>query len=324
MDKPPVPVTGDSIERGGLSGNLKGAIWMIASGVGFTLHTVLARDLSADLHPVAIAFWRSFLALAIAAPLIVTGHAKMRLVRFRLVFIRSLFGTFGFIFSMLALWDIYALPFAEFSALSFTRPLFVTILAGLVLRERVGPHRWAAVLAGFIGVLVMVGPGLSAHGGLNIASIYTLASAFCFAGAIILVKSLTADHTPLALLIWANLLSSVMLSVIIAICAVARPDWAIWSLPSSGAVWGLVALMALTGLGAQFAYITATSIADVSFVSPMDYLRLPMATVADWIIIRTLPGPLTWVGAAVIVVATLYITLREARLKRARAIKPPL
>ena len=59
------------------------------------------------------------------------------------------------------------------------------------------------------------------------------------------------------------------------------------------------------------------SVGDVSFLSPMDYLRLPMAAVADWLIFQMLPGPWTWVGTAIIIGATLYITLRERRLRKA-------
>ena len=72
--------------------------------------------------------------------------------------------------------------------------------------------------------------------------------------------------------------------------------------------------MSLTGFGAQFCYIKAMSIGDASFLSPMDYLRLPMAVAADWWMIKTFPGMYTWIGAAIIIAATLFITLRE-RLK---------
>jgi drug/metabolite transporter (DMT)-like permease len=110
---------------------------------------------------------------------------------------------------------VFGLPLAEFNALSFTRPLFVTLLAVFLLREKVGVHRTSAVIAGFIGVLVMtlVPALLGSDGGthFSIGSLFAILSSLCFAFTIVLVKSLTGVHSPLALLIWANLLSSLFI-----------------------------------------------------------------------------------------------------------------
>jgi len=309
--------------------NLEGAAWMLVSAVGFTIHVVLAKLLSADVHPIYIAFLRSLLAFAIAAPLLVSGHVKLSTYRFELVFTRSVFGSIGFIFSMLAVWEIYNLPFAEFNALSFTRSLFVTIFAAIILRETVGLLRWGAVLVGFLGVLIMAVPGvvffwtdIGAAPTLSLGSLFAILSAICFAVAIVLVKSLTQHHKPIELLIWANLLSTGMLLTFIlvanALSFAPGLSWMgiPWAAPSAK-VWGMLGLMALTGLGAQFCYIKAMSIGDASFLSPMDYLRLPMAVVADWWLIKTFPGIFTWIGAGIIIAATLFITVRE-RMKKAK------
>ena len=78
--------------------------------------------------------------------------------------------------------------------------------------------------------------------------------------------------------------------------------------------WGWVALMGIVGFGAQFCYISAMSVGEASFISPVDYLRLPMSSVADFFVFRVVPGVNVWIGAAIIVVSTLYIGARE-RLK---------
>lgn len=296
--------------------NLEAALWMIASGLAFTVFLTLAKVNSSDQHPAVLAFWRSFVGLLVTVPAILrSGTAVLRITRPWLVIVRSLFGTAAFICSMFAISDMFTLPLSQFNAISFSRAMFVTILAALLLREIVGAWRWGAVAVGFVGVLVMVMPGWFLPGYASEAIIVdggtwlALASAAGFAGAIVLVKSLTATHSPMTLLIWANLLSSVLLLPFLVLYGT-WPGWA---------ETGLLVVMALAGVAGQYCYITAMSIGDASFLSPMDYLRLPMAALADWLIFQLLPGLHVWLGAGVIVAATLVITLRE----RHRSPVPP-
>jgi drug/metabolite transporter (DMT)-like permease len=69
--------------------------------------------------------------------------------------------------------------------------------------------------------------------------------------------------------------------------------------------------MGIVGFGAQFCYIAAMSVGEASFISPVDYLRLPMSSVADFLVFRMVPGVNVWIGAVIIVISTLYIGLRE-------------
>ncbi len=289
-----------------LSGNGRGALWMVASGVGFTIYLVFAKLLSETSHPVFLAFVRALIGLILTLPVLYrAGLGVLRTPRFGLVAWRSLFGSLGFILSLIAVSDFFQLPLSQFNAISFSRPLFVTILAAFILGELVGPRRWAAIAIGFAGVLIMTAPGLLPGAGeaatVDLGSVLALASAVAFAGAIILVKTLSRDHSPSALLIWANLLSTVLLLPAAII---------FWSSPTWGE-WGQILAMSVAGLGAQFCYITAMSIGDASVLSSMDYLRLPMAALADWLLFRLLPGLHVWLGAGIIVAAALYIALRE-------------
>lgn len=291
---------------------------MLASGLGFTVYLTLAKLLSGDVHPFVLAFFRSFIGFAVTFPLLMRrGIGYLATSRFPILFVRSLLGTLGFVLSLVAISEAFSLALSQFNALSFSRSLFVTLLAAFVLREAVGAHRWGAVAVGFLGVVVMAVPGalffwvpgVSSDVSFDLGSVLALASAAAFAGAIVLVKSLTTTHSPMQLLIWANLLSTLLLAPLAILY---------WSDP--GALgWALILIMSLTGLGAQFCYITAMSIGDASFLSPMDYLRLPMAAVIDWAVFRLLPGPFVWFGAAIIVSATLYIAVRETRRARAAA-----
>ncbi|MEM6410737.1 MAG: DMT family transporter [Pseudomonadota bacterium] len=295
--------------------NIEGALWLIASGVVFTIFLTLAKFLSASQEPGVIAFWRAFVGFLVTLPVIFRqGRSVLVLRRPWLVMARSFFGTVAFLFGMIAISDAYALPLSQYNAISFARSLFLTVLAALLLREAVEAWRWGAVAAGFVGILIMVMPGLFLPGyeaeGLVIdgGTAFALLSALGFALAIILVKTLTATHSPMTLLIWGNLLSTVLLAPFLFL------QFATPTLTE----WGLLIAMAITGVAGQYFYINAMAVGDASFLAPIDYLRLPMAAAADWIVFKLLPSLNVWIGAAVIVSATLVITLRE-RAKRAQS-----
>ncbi|WP_300391782.1 DMT family transporter [Henriciella sp.] len=297
-----------------LSGNALGAVYMLLSGIGFTVYIVLAKELSKEVHPIFLAFWRSFFACLISVPVILrVGVSSLRTKRPGLLLARSMFGTLGFALAMLAVSDFFTLSLSQFNAISFSRSLFVTVLAAVVLREMVGPHRWGAVAIGFFGVLIMVLPGLFIFWrpgaldslSLDMGTLCALGSAFFLAVAIVLVKTLSAELSAVALLTYANVLSTLLL---LPFCFI------FWSMPSLE-TWGWMAFMAATGFVAQFCYISAVSAGDASFISPLDYLRLPMATVADLLVVGLLPGTNVWIGAGIIIVSAVYITLRDRKKK---------
>jgi drug/metabolite transporter (DMT)-like permease len=301
------------------SQNLTGALWLILSGVAFTVFLVLAKQLSSSQSPAVLAFWRSFVGLLVVLPIIFQrGWDIVRITRPGLVISRSLVGTLAFIFSMYAISDAFALPLSQFNAISFSRALFVTLLAAWLLGESVGKWRWGALLIGFFGVLIMVMPDLilpwyeSDEGAdslvIDAGTLFALLSALGFAGAIVMVKSLTATHTPMTLLIWANFLSTLLLAPFL-LFQFATPI---------GMEWVWLIGMALAGVLGQYCYINAMSVGDASFLAPVDYLRLPMAALADFLIFKMLPGHPVWIGTAIIICATLFMAYREHK-KRAHA-----
>lgn len=294
----------------GVTNNLKGALLLTLSGLGFTLYLLINKIVSQDIHPLFLSFWRAFIGMVLAWPIIfVIGLDQLRTKRPGLLILRSLFGTAGFTLAILAVSDFYQLSLAQFNAISFSRPLFVTLLAALILRETVGWHRWSAVLIGFAGVLIMVlpvYPFLSSETTQDIltydmGSFWALISAVSLAAAIILVKYLSAELSAMALLLYANLFSSVIL----------LPAAIIYWMTPSWSQWGWIFLMSLTGFISQYFYISAMRIGEASSISPVDYLRLPMSSLADLAVFRLWPGLNVWFGALVIILSTLYVSWRE-------------
>ncbi|MCF6329702.1 MAG: DMT family transporter, partial [Henriciella sp.] len=191
---------------------------------------------------------------------------------------------------------------------------FVTLLAAFVLREFVGVHRWGAVIVGFIGVMVMVVPGVFTFWrpgalsdlGFDMGGVVALTSAFTLAAAIVMVKFLSGELPPVALLIYANVFSTIILAPFLFFYWV--------SLPLE--VWGLIAVMSLVGFVSQYCYIAAMSLGDASFLSPIDYLRLPMSAAADFAVFRLIPGLNVLFGAMIIIISTLYIGWRERQRRK--------
>lgn len=258
------PISGNSNSK-----NITGALWLIGSGLFFTVFLTLAKFLSSTQDPAAIAFWRSFVGFLVTLPVIFRqGRTVLVIHRPWLVFLRSLAGTVAFLFGMIAISEAFTLPLSQYNAISFARALFLTILAALFLKESVGPWRWGAVLLGFVGILVMVMPGLVLPGYdaesivIDGGTAFALASAFGFAVAISLVKTLSANHSPMTLLIWGNLCSTVFLAIWILVAPSIAGSVGLeiigggWQTPS-GRDLGLLVAMATTGVAAQYFYINA-------------------------------------------------------------------
>ncbi len=290
-----------------LTGNALGALWMLGSAVSFTVMAVLAKWLGQDVSVAALIFWRSLAGVIAALPFLAgSGPSALRLARPGKVAWRALWSTAGF---FLAFYALVELPLADNLALSFTRTLFITVLAVFILKEKVAWRRWAAVAVGFAGVLLMTRPG-------EVPSLGTLAAlgaAFCFAVAIVTVKDLTRDHSPVQLVLSVNLVTALAgLPFLIM-------DPSLPSLPDMA----LLLAMGFAGVGAQSCYIRALGTGDASLMGLIDYVRLPLSALAGFLVFAEVPDRLAMAGAAIVIASTLYITWREARLGAARPPREP-
>lgn len=250
-----------------------------------------------------ILFWRQFGAALLVVGIVGSGpgFTSLKTQRFGAHVLRCVIGltAMSLTFSTLLL-----LPLAEATTLGFSMPIFATVLGALVLHEATGWRRWAAVIAGFIGVLIVTQPGDGHIPALGIAT--GLGAAFCTACISILLRTIGKTEPGLTTVFWFSTLSLVPLSIVYFVAAKAHPP----------VVWVLLLAVGLLGGAAQIAMTRSLQLGDVSLVVPMDYTALLWATLFGFVVFGTLPVASTWLGAPVIVASGLYIVWREHRRRR--------
>lgn len=283
----------------------RAASFMVASALLFGAMTVTIRLASKQLHAFEIAFFRNFFGMVFALPLLYRhGFALLRTNKLGFYLIRCMIG----MVSMLAgFWAIVHLPLAQAVSLSYSTPLFVTIGAVLFLGEIVRLRRWSAVLAGFVGVLVIVRPGADTF---HFGSLVALLAAAMSGTVAISIKYLSRTERPDAIVLMTTLLW-VPLSL--------GPALFVWQWPNASS-WCWVVLAGFFGTLAHMCWTRALQLGEVSALTPLSYVQLPFVVVAGWFLFGEKLDVWTGVGAGIIVASNVYIAQREARLARARSV----
>jgi drug/metabolite transporter (DMT)-like permease len=280
---------------------------MVASTVLFGIMAACIRLASSQLHPFEIAFFRNVFGFAFALPLLARhGIGILRTDKMPLYLVRCAIG----MVSMLAgFWAIVHLPLAQAVALSYSTPIFVTIGAVFVLGEVVRARRWTAVIAGFLGVLVIMHPGAEDF---RLASLVAVLAAVASASVAISIKFLSRTEKPDAIVLYTTLLW-IPMSLLPAL-------W-YWTTPT-GWTWLWIILAGGLGTGAHMLWTRALGLADASLLTPISFLQVLVVAVLGWALFGELLDAWTASGAAIIFASNVYIARRESRLAR-RAVTDP-
>ncbi|HEY9549451.1 MAG TPA: DMT family transporter [Kiloniellaceae bacterium] len=305
-----------STRAASLSAPVQAALYMTAASFLFALMNGAIRLLGDGwgapggtaggdgMHPFQIAFLRNVFALLFMLPWLAHhGRIGLRTARLKMHFWRAGVG----LVAMLTWFSAIAyLPLAEAVALNFTVPLFATAGAAIFLGEVVRARRWTATAVGFVGVVIILRPGIG-----EFTPLMTLpVIAACFmAVSTLIVKSLSRSEAPAAIVLYMNLLLT-PLSLL--------PALFVWRWPTLTEL-GLGLFIGLCAALAHNAFTRAFARADASAVMPFDYMRLPFVAVVGYLLFAEVPDGWTWVGAAVIAAAAIYIAQRESRVARERA-----
>ena len=287
----------------GLPAPLLGAAAMAAGAFCIAINHSVIR-FAADLSSEQVAALRFLWAIPLLLPWMLRNRgAALRTRRLGLHFASAALtaGCTALLFYALA-----RMPLAEATALNFTVPLFTTLVAALLLRERVDAGRWAATVAGFVGVLVILRPGFET---VRPVSLAPMGAALLLAFWYLTLKRMAPTESRLTITIYQTLFAAAMLLVL------ALPTWVTPSWPAVAAT----IVMAISGTLGIFLMSWAFAVAEASVVAPIDYARLPFVAIIGFLAFGEVPDAMTLAGGAVIVAAAITIARRETSAARRRS-----
>lgn len=288
-----------------LSNKSQGIAWAIISSFWISIMLCIVRYVSEYYNSYVIVFWRLLFSLLFMMPWVVrNGVGALKTERINLFLFRAVVG----IVAML-IW-FYALgmmPLPQATALSFTGPIFTTIAAIIVLKERPGIYRISAILIGFIGVLIIIRPGVSEF---NMASLLVLSSTSLWAVAAIAIKKLSDTEAPQVITFYMAFMMTPMALI---------PAVLFWQEVNSYHLFWL-GLMGLTSNFAHTALSKALSKTDVTAIMPYDFIRLVFVGLLAYLIFNDQTNIYDILGSVVIIGSNIYISHRET-LKRKQEVK---
>ena len=284
---------------------------MLASTISFGLMAVCIRLASAKLPTWEVAFFRNAFGLLALLPILLLPAlrapapyrvlaATVRTRQLHRYFVRCLVGVASM---FCGFWAIGHLPLAQAISLAYSSPIFVTIAAVYLLGEQVRVRRWLAVAAGFVGMLVIVRPGSQAF---SPGMLVAVAAAVLSAVVAIQIKQLSKVDGPDTIVLWTYLFW-VPMSLLPALMDWHWPDVHGW-------LW--LSLCGVFGTGGQWLWTRALELGEVSALTPISFVQLPVVTLAGWWLFDERIDRWSLLGAAIILGATAYIAHREATLAR--------
>jgi drug/metabolite transporter (DMT)-like permease len=275
-----------------------GAALMVVGVTCFTSLDTILKLLVQRHDPLFLVWGRNFVQvvyLAAAMPLLVPG----RMLRMRRPLVHVGRGLGLVLSTLFIILSLRHMPMAQTYAITFSMPLMATILAALLLGERVSLPRLACIVLGFAGVLVALRPGAPDAGAYLV---YPLAMAVANAGFHVLTRYGGRDEDPLALLFTVGLFAFLIVSLAL--------PWIFE--PMSASDWGLLALGAAFGTLGQFLVIEAYRRAPTAIVSPMLYAQIIAAGLLGYLVFGEVPGPATLIGAAIVTASGIVLVRTKA------------
>ncbi|MBP6818909.1 DMT family transporter [Ferrovibrio sp. MS7] len=277
---------------------------MLISCMCFTaMHGAIGR-VTQEVHPFEAAFFRNLFGLLVLMPAIIKANfAPFRTTKLHLHAIRGLAnGT-----SMLMFFSSLAItPLAEVTALGYAAPLFATIGAAIVLREKIRARRIAALVVGFIGMVVVLRPGF---GTIGTGQLLVLGATVLWAVSVVDIKILSRTDSSLTI-------ATYMVVFILPISLVAALPH--WQTPTLNQLIWLFFIGAL-GSGGQLLYTEAMRLGETSVLMPLDFTKLIFASLLGFFAFAQVPDMWTWIGGTIIFASTVYISYREHQIAKAAA-----
>lgn len=275
-------------------------LFMVLSGIFATSMHCLIRFATEENHPFEVAFFRTIFVLLIFLPFVVkNGFKTLKPNNIKLQSYRAIIG------SVAMLCMFYGLSITELAkatALMFTVPIFATILAIIFLKEVVGIRRWSAMLIGFFGALIVLRPDIE----LGFGPLLILCGSLMWSSSVLMAKKLTQTDSTLSITFWqaAGLIPATFILAT-----------QVWQWPNLDQLI-MFLLIAIAGTLTHWFLNEALKRAEISALLPLDYLRLIWSVSLGLIFFNEIPPAGLWFGAALILGASTYIGVRQAKKKK--------
>ncbi|OYU39172.1 MAG: EamA family transporter [Pseudorhodobacter sp. PARRP1] len=281
-----------------LSPAIRAALWMIGSILAFSAMAIAAKQIGNRHDSFEIMTVRSAVGFVLVLAL-ATATGRLHDINARNLGGHALRNIIHFTGQNLWFWALTMIPLAQLFAIEFTSPLWVVLLAALLLGERLTRIRLFAAALGFVGVLIVAHPDL-AH--LNPGVLAAAGSAFCFAATNVVTKKLTAGLSILCILFWLTLMQFFMG------LGAALLD-GVFHLPTAATLpW--LCVIGLAGVSAHYCVTAALKLAPASYVMPLDFLRLPLIAVVGAVVYAEPFDPYVVLGA-VVIFAGIWLNIRS-------------
>ena len=282
---------------------MRGIVLMCLSTIAFSIMHGLVRFVSEVLPPFQIAFFRNIFGLAFLLPLLM--RSRFAILRTKQIGLHALRGVINMAAMLMFFTALAISPIAKVTALGFTAPIFMAILAVLVLGERFRIYRWSAIFLGFVGMLIILRPGLVA---IDTGALLVIGSAALWAVAMIIIKIQSRTESSLTIVAY--------MGIFLGVFSTAPAVW-VWQ-PFGLQTLGFMVLIGLFGSIAQMAISESLKETDSTALMPFDFLKLIWTAMIGVWFFSEIPDIYTWIGATVIFLSGLFIAIRERSIQRQR------
>ena len=279
----------------------RGILFMIAASLLFALSNAIAKWVVA-LYPVGeVMFFRSFSSLVVCSLFVlpVTGLAVFATKRPRDHIARGLSQSISQTFTVIALW---LMPLAGAIAINFSAPLFAALISIVFLKERAGFVRWTALIAGFLGVLIVTDPGADS---LQVGALFALANAVMYGSVTVAVRGMAKTESANTLLMWQMITLAFFHSFLLFFGFK-------WPTPVDAT---LLISSGIVNAAAQYFWTRALHIAPATAVSPFYYFMLVWVLLIGFAVWGEIPTLGLLVGSCIVVASGLFLLRHESRLK---------
>ncbi|MBC25664.1 MAG: RNA polymerase subunit sigma-54 [Rhodospirillaceae bacterium] len=269
---------------------------MLVSTISFAIMNASIRDITQELEPLVVVFFRNAFGLLALSPFLLRNGLKtFRTARLGLHGIRAGLNVMAMAFFYVGL---SLTPLAEATALAFTAPLFAVMLAVLCLKERVSFTKLLAMGIGFVGALIILRPGF---GFTDVGSLWIIISAFIWSGTLIIIKLLARTESSMTITAYMALFLAIM----------SLPTALIfWQTPSISQFIYLF-VIATSGTLGQYTLTEALGRADAQTVMPLDFMRLIWTAFLGYVMFNEVPDAYVWFGATMIFASATYVAIEK-------------